>query len=203
MIDRMLKLVYGAGSLEEGACWMSALRYYEGGSWSDQPACVCPVIRALAIRLNDFCDDEQRQRLIAPADVLFAPMGTAQPQYEKARHNLLAPFALEMAMHGYEAEDAPAYEAVVAAADATACAARAAVEYLASYVSAYKDATAVAQLALGAHESAYETAGATAALDDILERWRDFILELCEIGKEDRGDIERVGDMSKLVHVPC
>jgi len=58
---------------------MSVIQYYQSGcdpkAWSDQPECVDPVIRALAIRLNDACrSDAEREALIGP--YLFDPLGT-------------------------------------------------------------------------------------------------------------------------------
>ena len=64
MLDRAIKLVHGEGSPETGACWMSAIRMYEGGSWGDRPDCVCPVIRNLCVALNDsFGEGAEADRL--------------------------------------------------------------------------------------------------------------------------------------------
>ena len=72
-----MRLVKGAGSIETGACWMSAISYYAGYEWSDHPECVDPVIRTLCIRLNDMLpSDSERERVIGPH--IMAPIGTAQ-----------------------------------------------------------------------------------------------------------------------------
>ena len=84
-----MKLVKGKGSESTGACWMAALHYYTRSdkSWSDHPDCVAPEIRALAIYLNDWCDDGEREELIGPH--LFAPLGTNQPEHRSARLALI------------------------------------------------------------------------------------------------------------------
>lgn len=97
-----IKLVAGAGSPGEGACWMSAIQYYSGGEWSDHPDCVCPLIRQMCICANDCLDDESRGEIIGPH--LLAPVGTNTDDelivQERARLaveacvQVFAPFAL-------------------------------------------------------------------------------------------------------------
>lgn len=74
-----MKLIQGDGSPSTGADWMSAINYYTNGNalvdWHTHPQCVCPVIRSLALILNDLCADHEREKLIGPH--LFEPVGTA------------------------------------------------------------------------------------------------------------------------------
>ncbi|MEQ8770078.1 MAG: hypothetical protein RIB60_06170 [Phycisphaerales bacterium] len=73
---RVTKLVKGVGNPETGGCWMAALTMYTGQEWSDHPDCVCPVVQALCIRINDMLpSDAERARLIGPR--LYDPIGTA------------------------------------------------------------------------------------------------------------------------------
>jgi hypothetical protein len=88
-----MKLVKGEGSKETGACWMSAIAWYEGNSeWTDAPDCVCPIIRELAIWVNDKIDsDEERERLISP--IMFSVVGTANPDLVLPRRQKVVAFA--------------------------------------------------------------------------------------------------------------
>jgi hypothetical protein len=52
-------------SFDEGACLMEATAYVAGLPHNDKPSCTSPVLTAIAIRLNDGWDDEERQ-LLAP-----------------------------------------------------------------------------------------------------------------------------------------
>lgn len=55
----------GAGKTPvEGGCIMQVISWIHDGSWTDEPPCVHPVIRHLAIRVNDRLDDADRQALI-------------------------------------------------------------------------------------------------------------------------------------------
>jgi hypothetical protein len=44
-------------------CIMEAVAYFRGEPHSDHPVCACPVITKFAMRINDSCTEEQRQRL--------------------------------------------------------------------------------------------------------------------------------------------
>ena len=50
----------------EGACVMEAVAYVAGESWSDNPACACPVISELLRAWNDALTDADRDRLLRP-----------------------------------------------------------------------------------------------------------------------------------------
>lgn len=52
------------GSPERGGCIMQVLDWIERGTWTDEPPSVHPVIRRVAIAVNDNVDEEQRQRLL-------------------------------------------------------------------------------------------------------------------------------------------
>jgi hypothetical protein len=88
-----MKLVKGKGSKETGACWMSVIAWYEGNSnWTDAPDCVCPIIRELAIWVNDQIDsDEERERLISP--IMFSVVGTVNPDLMLPRRQKVVAFA--------------------------------------------------------------------------------------------------------------
>lgn len=54
-------------SLDEGVCVMEAASYVAGEKWSDEPACVCPVIGAFMRLWNDSLpNDAERDRLLKP-----------------------------------------------------------------------------------------------------------------------------------------
>jgi hypothetical protein len=88
-----MKLVKGKGSKKTGACWMSAIAWYEGNSeWTDAPDCVCPIIRGLAIKVNDTIDsNEEREHLISP--IMFSVVGTANPDLVLPRRQKVVAFA--------------------------------------------------------------------------------------------------------------
>ena len=63
-----IKLLSGShkdtGTTGQG-CFMNVVAYLNGESQiTDQSACVCPLIRPMAIVLNDRSTDEQRQQLL-------------------------------------------------------------------------------------------------------------------------------------------
>jgi hypothetical protein len=76
---------------------MSALAWYYGQKeWTDEAECVCPTIRALCIRVNDWLPtDEDRERVIGP--ILFEPMGTRDPSLVDSRLRRITKFAIEQA----------------------------------------------------------------------------------------------------------
>ena len=57
------------------ACFNEAVSLRAGEPWSDNPACVCPTIRAVTMRFNDRCGsgdaaDERRTRILAPLELV-------------------------------------------------------------------------------------------------------------------------------------
>ena len=165
---------------------MAAIHYYtrRDNSWSDHPACVSEVVRSLAIRLNDMCEDGEREELIGPH--LWAPVGTATGHEDEVRRACLcadravrvwAPRALEAAGRVEDAARLRALPPVVdritarAAANAAAYTAKAAAKAAAYAYAAY----AYAYAATAAYTAAYT---AKAAKAEIL----DLILECCAIG---------------------
>ena len=64
---------------EQGVCLMEAVAWFADERHSDAPQCACPVIAALARRLNDQLNDEERQRLspLIPALALSRASGAA------------------------------------------------------------------------------------------------------------------------------
>jgi hypothetical protein len=188
-----MKLVYGSGSPQTGACWMSALNYYTNEralvDWHDHPKCVCETIQPLAIRLNDMCaDDAERERLIGPH--LFAPVGTAGVSAEiraarvqkivLATVRIFVPAAMDMAGLETEASElrsipdvatyaemrAAANAAANAAAHADADAAYAAANSAADAANSAADAASAAAYAADAANSAADAASAAAYAAD-------------------------------------
>jgi hypothetical protein len=118
-----MRLVQGKGSKETGACWMSAIAWYEGNSnWTDAPDCVCPIIRELAIWVNDKIDsDEERERLISP--IMFSVVGTANPDLMLPRRRKVVAFAAAKArsvLHLVPTECADVSRKAIEAAEAWA-----------------------------------------------------------------------------------
>jgi hypothetical protein len=73
VIDRMAALESGTikygshGSFARGACALEFAAYLAGEEHSDEPECVCPVLRAFVISWNDALPtDEDRNRLLKP-----------------------------------------------------------------------------------------------------------------------------------------
>lgn len=73
---RSIRLCRGVGTANKEGCWMAALSYYAGEKWTDQVACVDPVIRGICIIFNDLLPNEHRSSAILPN--LFTPLGTAE-----------------------------------------------------------------------------------------------------------------------------
>lgn len=63
----------------DGGCIMQVIDWIHRNEWTDNPPCVHPVLRRLAIAANDQLDDAGRQRLLALAPRL---MGTASDDRE-------------------------------------------------------------------------------------------------------------------------
>jgi len=57
----------------EGGCIMQVIDWIDRHEWSDDPPCVHPVIRSLAIHVNDNLPDDERQKLL---DLAPRMMGT-------------------------------------------------------------------------------------------------------------------------------
>ncbi len=77
------KLRSGTGKTPgDGGCIMQVADYLWSGGWTDNPECVHPVLRSMAIRVNDGLDDEGRQELWPLINRL---MGTAIVDDKKSR----------------------------------------------------------------------------------------------------------------------
>lgn len=202
-----MRLVKGAGSIETGACWMSAISYYAGYAWSDHPECVDPVIRELCIKLNDILpSDAERERVIGPH--MMTPIGTAQGvELMQARAFVAAdmavrvwsPKVLEAAGRVSDAKKLRSLPEIVdtgTAADAADAAYAIAVD-----IDAYYAATA-ANYASTNHASAdsatksaicaANTAGYADAAPDLLA----LILRLCAMGE--RVEVPQVRQLCEL-----
>ena len=69
-------------------CFMNVIAYLNGESQiTDDSPCVCPTIRPIAIFLNDFANDEQRQRLLP---YVLRAMGTRANDVDVVQNRLTA-----------------------------------------------------------------------------------------------------------------
>jgi hypothetical protein len=95
-----IKLLGGSHSTTAqtgSGCFMNVISYLNGESQiTDRSPCVCTTIRRIAIWLNDYANDEQRQRLLP---FVLRAMGTATTDIEtlKNRTKLVVAFAEDMA----------------------------------------------------------------------------------------------------------
>jgi hypothetical protein len=150
-LDSLPPLAKGTHKPDSGqACMMEAAAWLANETWSDHPACVCPVIAAFARRLNDAMPDQLRDTLLRP---LVSPVidTRSTPNIARRRAYIAADFALRQAapaalraagLHA-EANKLAALPAVTDAATARAAAADAA--YAAYAADAYAaDAAAYA-----------------------------------------------------------
>jgi hypothetical protein len=48
---------------DEGACVMEMVSFLAGEKWSDSPNCVLPVLQTIAITVNDWVSDDNRNRI--------------------------------------------------------------------------------------------------------------------------------------------
>ncbi len=201
-----MKLVCGVGSPKNGACWMSALSYFAGQPWSDHPACVSPVIRALAIGFNDRLDDERREAVIGPH--FMAPLGTAGCRDDEvARAQLCAEaaqdFAHAAAVHAEAAQDAAQDFAHAAAANtaahaAAACAAAAHVAHADHATTRAAHATsnaASAAYAAAVHAAASASISHATTVTWIMDHWLRLILACCAVGQ--RVEVPQVRQLCK------
>jgi len=69
----------------DGGCIMQIIDWISTSGWTDQPECVHPVIRELAIYINDKSNDQERQRLL---DLTSRMMGTNTGDHRLARQLL-------------------------------------------------------------------------------------------------------------------
>ena len=141
--DSVPYLRSGTGATpKDGGCVLQIVDWITRHQWTDEPPCVHPVLRKLAIRANDALDDPRRQALL---DLIPRLMHTATkdrrvsvglavycaravlPLYEARYPGDLRPRrAIEAAESGADAARAAVYAAYAAAAAAGAAAAAAA-----------------------------------------------------------------------------
>ena len=65
---------------EDGHCILEVVSMLAGQPFNDNPPCVCPVLRAYGIALNDRWDDDQRQKLLPYAPQLLNTAGDGQDE---------------------------------------------------------------------------------------------------------------------------
>lgn len=163
-----MKLAKGKGSPETGGCWMALNDYYARGvlDWTDQPECVDPIIRPLAIRLNDWCEDGEREALIGPH--VWTTMGTFSDELRPQRLRMVVDFTLTLAAKAldaagvsHELRPGMGYVAAAHAAQAATSAATSAAAYIAASHTAHT--AHAAQAAQAAANAANATSAATSA----------------------------------------
>jgi hypothetical protein len=161
---------------------MAAIDYYTRGdlNWNDHPKCVDPMIRRLAIYLNDWCDNGEREDLIGPH--LFTPVGTNDARYRQQRLKLIVQFAMDCAAdardatgtkHGLRKQWGADFNGAAVAAAAAGAAADDAAAVAAAGAAADAAASAV---------DAADDAAAGAAGDTYKKKLLQLILDLCAIG---------------------
>jgi hypothetical protein len=99
-------------SITEGACIMEAVTYIAGESWSDHPACACPVLTAFAIKINDrLRDDATRTALLLPYTIRIAGSKASRAVERRRAYaaadwacRTILPLALEVANLGDQAK---------------------------------------------------------------------------------------------------
>jgi hypothetical protein len=88
----------GVGSTpKDGGCILQVIDWLDHQGWSDQPECVHPVLRKLAIYVNDQLPDGERQKLL---DLTGRLMGTNTGGQEMSVR--LAAFCARHVLHIYE-----------------------------------------------------------------------------------------------------
>lgn len=205
-------------------CFMNVIAYLNGEPRiTDSSPCVCPTIRPIAIWLNDFADDEQRQSLLP---FLLRAMGTktADEKILAKRREIVVAFAKDMVDvarraantatgAGYIAGAAIGYICnAVGYADSCACAAhRAAFVCAADWEAALEAACAASSAAaaiLNAGEDASMVASAVLrhAVDDlkreIFEKSLKCMEDICPpLSEPDNIVIERATRLYELSKV--
>ena len=168
-----IHLFRGAHAPDSEMCLMESVARAAGEDWSDHPQTACPVLAAYGRTLNDWLDDESRQRLVEFIPLLIGSRST--PEVELRRAYLFAdtavrrfaPFSLRAVGLDDQAaklESLPeinspeAARAAKAAAEAAAKAAKGAAEAAAAYA-----ANAAYAAAYAAVDATYADATAAAA----------------------------------------
>jgi hypothetical protein len=71
-------------SPEEGACVMELASMLAGESFTDHPACVCPVIGSFLRAYNDSVGDERRQDLYPCVSMVVGSLASAEVERSRA-----------------------------------------------------------------------------------------------------------------------
>ena len=174
-------------------CFMNVISYLNGEAQiTDKSTCVCPTIRLIAIWLNDFADDELRQRMVP---FILRAFGSATDnkvemerrlkavvKYAEFNARLAAYFAKSAGYAGYAVEYA---KSAVGYAQSDVGYAQSAAE------SAAKSAGYAAQYAKSAGYAAMKEASFQAGLD--------FLDEVCPpLEALDKVILSRVTELQKL-----
>jgi hypothetical protein len=216
-----IKLLSGShadtGTTGQG-CFMNVIAYLNGESQiTDQSPCVCVTIRPIAIWLNDFATDEQRQRLLP---FVLRAMGsatddrevmnkrlTAVVRYAEFNARLAAKYAAHYAAEyaAKYAESAAKYAAKSAAKYAAESAAKYAAESAAKYAAksaAKYAAESAAKYAAESAKYAAEYAEFAARREAIFQAGLDYLDEVCPPALEvNQTIIERANRLYELASV--
>ena len=84
----------GHSSPDKGMCVMEAVAFMAKESFSDHPACACPVIAAVLRRWNDKLDDKKRQELKRYIVPLIGSKST--PEVERSRKFVIVDWSLRI-----------------------------------------------------------------------------------------------------------
>lgn len=90
-------------SPQDGGCVMQVIDWISTGGWTDEPRCVYPELREIAIVVNDDMSDEGRQRLL---DLVPRLMNTAYPR--PGGYDPLLDDQIEQAVNGWHYAVRPA-----------------------------------------------------------------------------------------------
>lgn len=158
----------------DGGCILQVIDFVDRGGWTDAPECVHPVLRAVAIQVNDSLDDADRQRLL---DLVPRLMGTASD--DRVLTVRLAVFCARQVLPVFEADrpgdDRPrrALEVAEAWCD-NPTAANAASAYAAAEAAACASDAAAAAAAANAADAAYASDNANNAYANAAADYADY-----------------------------
>ena len=194
-------------------CFMNVISYLNGEAQiTDKSTCVCPTIRLIAIWLNDFADDELRQRMVP---FILRAFGSATDnkvemerrlkavvKYAEFNARLAAYFAKSAGYAGYAVEYA---KSAVGYAESAVGYAKSAVGYAVESAQYAKYAQYAQSAAESAAKSAQyaaqyaKSAGYAAMKEASFQAGLDFLDEVCPpLEALDQVILSRITELQKL-----
>lgn len=211
MIVQPAKLRNGAGNgkPEDGLCLMQMVDWFAGNEKvTDTPACACPVLTALGIRLNDIAPDQAARdslwplvwRLLDSKDVKSERLRSEHIVREVTHRIIALVFDTHWPEHASALRKAHSMLEIEAAARAaSACAtAKAATAWEAVRAASVAEAAARAASAAKA-ATTWAARAATATAWDVL---KDIFIEAIELGKHSEEDptyIPRATELHRIL----